>query len=290
MEMKRKVRTGRITILSSKSILYLLLFAGLISCKQGESVIAAHAAVEHGQADTEVLSLHGVNSALYQHTSAEVHYLFQQCYALAKIKLDRNLLDAFQEPPAVVVDVDETVLDNSRYEMERLALGKTFDPESWAEWVERREATPIPGSLTFLNYAKERNCAIYYITNRTDSEKSATVDNLAKLGYPDADSLHVLTKTETSDKTDRRRQVQQQYDIMLLIGDQLRDYDEIFKERGPDFGKEAVDASIINLERRFVLTPNAVYGTWKSAIEGKGDAGSKMMQINRFLEDYRSDK
>ena len=233
------------------------------------------------------LSDHGKNAVIYQNTSAEVHLLFKQAYALAKIKLDANLAEQQEKPVAVVLDVDETVLDNSRYELERIAEGKTYTPESWAAWVERKEATAIPGSKEFISYAKSKGCSIFYITNRAQAEEEATVENLVQLGYPDADGEHVLTKSATSDKTSRRYTVLKSHDVLLYVGDQLTDYKQLFKDRTENYGKTLVDNNYKDLDKYFVLTPNAVYGTWKDAISGKGSSDEKMNFVNGWFSKFK---
>lgn len=233
------------------------------------------------------LSARGTNSALYQHTSAEVHLLFRQCYELATHRFDRNFEATDDSSLAVVVDIDETVLDNSRYEMEQLANGTTFTPETWNKWVERREATPVPGAKNFLTHVADKGCEVYYITNRSAKEKSATIDNLRRFGFPFADSTHVLTREATSDKTERRLKVETEYKVLLYVGDQLRDYSEKFKDRSEVFGKGNVDDSYSELSERFVLTPNAVYGTWKDGVTGKGNAEERNRNTERFLMEFR---
>lgn len=227
----------------------------------------------------QTLAQQSADATLYQNSSAEVHRLFQQCYELARIRLDANLALPRTLPPAVVVDIDETVLDNSPYQVKAAAEGRSFDPKSWNEWVLMASAKPLPGALEFLRYASKAGCAVFYISNRTEAEKNATIKNLFELGFPDADEAHVFCMDGSgSDKTKRRARVMETHTIVLLAGDQLRDFDEAFKDRSNDFGRALVDARQDTLRDRFIMLPNPMYGTWLDAITGRTDslrAGNK---------------
>ena len=239
------------------------------------------------------LSQQNADAAIYQHTSAEIHRLFQQCYELARLRLDANLSKPHVLPAAVIMDIDETVLDNSPYQITNVAKGRTFNQATWAEWTARAEAKALPGSLDFLRYAKSRGCSIYYISNRSAAEKEATIKNLATLGFPDADDRHVLcmdkpqvpTSSGTSDKTERRAQVKAGHYIALLCGDQLRDFDESFKDRATDFGRQRVEAMNDTLTNYFIMLPNAMYGTWLDAVSlPTGQAGGKADSLKLDLK------
>jgi len=225
------------------------------------------------------LARQSTDATLYQYSSAEAHRLFQQCYELARIRLDANLALPRARPPAVVVDIDETVLDNSPYQVKAAAQDRAFNAATWNEWVLMASAKPLPGALEFLRYASKMGCAVFYISNRDEAGKNATIKNLFELGFPDANEAHVLCMDASgSDKTKRRNAVMATHDIILLAGDQLRDFDEAFKDRGTELGKPLVDARRDTLRDRFILLPNPMYGTWLDAVAGKADslkAGNK---------------
>ncbi|MCB0795334.1 MAG: 5'-nucleotidase, lipoprotein e(P4) family [Flavobacteriales bacterium] len=253
----------------------------LVACASNKGPAAA--SVQRGAGT--VLSDMSADAVLYQYASAEVHYLYLQSYALARLKLDRNLSAPRQKPPAVIVDVDETVLDNSRYEVTNVALGRTYTPENWAEWSAMEEADPLPGAVSFLRYADSIGCAVFYITNRSLEECPSTLSNLRRLGFPQTEEDHVLCKEGGSDKTERRRAVAEAHEIVLLCGDQLRDMDERFKDRSVEHGKGMVTAMRDSLERYFVLFPNAMYGTWRDAIMERGTDAEKLGRVRRFFKD-----
>ncbi|MCB0780611.1 MAG: 5'-nucleotidase, lipoprotein e(P4) family [Flavobacteriales bacterium] len=224
-------------------------------------------------------------AALYQNASAEVAWMYEQAYDLARMKLAANLANADSLPPAVVVDVDETVLDNSPYELENILAGRSYSPGTWKAWTDRASAKALPGALAFLQHAEELGCAIFYITNRTDEERAATVRNLNAHGFPMADEDHVLTKSSTSDKTARRASVAADHRIVLLVGDQLTDFDQVFRERGEDLGRGLLEDHQEALHRSFVLVPNATYGYWRDAVTGRGSPAEQQARIRGFLEE-----
>lgn len=223
--------------------------------------------------DARLLSQQNADAAIYQNSSAEVYRLFQQCYELAKIRLDANLQKPHTLPPAVIVDIDETVLDNSPYQMTNTAMGRTYSPANWSEWTMKAAAQPLPGAVEFLVYAAAKGCTVFYISNRSEAEKAATIQNLETLHFPMANDAHVMCmQAGTSDKTDRRARVSAGFYVSLLIGDQLRDFDEIFKDRSTDLGRDHVVAMRDTLRDYFIMLPNPMYGTWLDAVNGKVDS------------------
>ena len=113
-------------------------------------------------------------------------------------------------PPAVVLDLDETVLDNSAFEARRISNGVLFSEDEWNRWCEERSARPIPGAVEFLTHAQALGVKPIYITNRDHRVEQATRDVLAKIGVPlDATEDTILAPNENgwtaADKTVRRQ-------------------------------------------------------------------------------------
>jgi 5'-nucleotidase (lipoprotein e(P4) family) len=221
---------------------------------------------------------------LWQNASAEAHRLYQQCYELARIRLAENLKKVTSGTPAVIVDIDETVLDNSPYEVHLVANGRIYDDATWKEWTAKGQATALPGAVEFLIHAAEQGCEIYYISNRHVSEGEGTLKNLKDLNFPFADGAHLLLMEDVSDKTQRRRSVADKHPVVLLVGDQLRDFDERFKDRSIDNGKALVDQYTDTLRQYFIMLPNPMYGTWRDAVQGKGTPEEKLQRMNSFFK------
>lgn len=116
-------------------------------------------------------------------------------------------------PPAIITDVDETILDNSPYAVNRSKIGLDYEPVSWFEWTDKAMAREVPGAGDFLRYAASKGVEIFYITNRDARERNSTIMNLKKLNLPNADSIHVLTKQGSSAKEPRRKEVLRSHDL-----------------------------------------------------------------------------
>ncbi len=233
---------------------------------------------------SELLSAQGADAVLWQSTSAEAYRISLQGYELARIRLAENLRVPDARPKAVIVDIDETVLDNSPYQVKAIRGGRTFDQADWKEWTDRASARPTPGALAFLQHAQQSGCEVFYITNRDVRERASTLKNLNDLGFPFADEAHLLLMEGTSDKTERRAKVASTHRIVLLVGDQLRDFDERFKDRSVNMGRDRVDALSDTLMQYFILLPNPMYGTYRDAVQGKGTDAEKYERMRTWFE------
>lgn len=222
------------------------------------------------QKEKESGDLPGVQALLWSQYSAEAQALYLQAYNVATSALIgyKNTADGL--PAAVTLDIDETVLDNSPFNVHLLREGYEYSEDYWAEWCERREALPLPGALAFTKLADSLNIAVYYVSNRKVNLLDATIDNLQKFGFPNADSSHVLLKTNTSSKDERREQIRENYEIILLLGDNLGDFDGLFDDRSTDFGKSEVKNYSEEFGRRFIVFPNPIYGSWVRPIFPEG--------------------
>jgi len=234
--------------------------------------------------DEAALSQMGVDAVLWQSTSAEVDWIYRQGYAFAKQKLDANMSGSDARPTAVIVDIDETVLDNSPYQVNAIQRERTFDQGDWKVWTDKASAKACPGALEFLEYAKSKGCTVFYITNRDVRERASTLKNLTDLGFPFADEAHVLLMDGASDKTERRAMVGATHRIVLLVGDQLRDFDERFKDRSADYGRGVAATMADSLSKYFVLLPNPMYGTYRDVIQGKGPDAEKRQRTKAWFK------
>jgi 5'-nucleotidase (lipoprotein e(P4) family) len=252
--MKKTLRTGKIFTVN------FLIVVSLFSCNTTKDV----AAPTTGD-PTYQLSQQNVDAALWTATSAEMHYASIQAYDLALLKLRTKISKDYSKPMAVVMDLDETVLDNSPYMFSQIAKGKTFDGDSWYEWCMEASAGLLPGAFDFIKKCNTLDIEVFYISNRGIETLSGTLDNLQMLDIK-TDAAHVLLKESMSDKSDRRSQVSETNDIILYIGDNLRDFSEIYKDRESSFGKYIVDEDLSNLRENFIIIPNPMYGEWRKPI------------------------
>ena len=225
-----------------------------------------------------------LNATLWVQSSAEYVGAAEQAYLLARLMLDRALEDPtwsaaleqqaagkYEElPPAVILDVDETVLDNSPYQARQIVDGFEFTTATWHDWVREAQATPVPGALAFTRYAAEHGVAVYYVTNRRAEVESATYENLGRLGFPmggEVDTL--LTRDEQpdwgSDKGTRRMVVGADHRILLLVGDNFGDFASDIDTTVALRAELAKRYSGLWGERWIVL-PNPQYGSWDGAL------------------------
>ncbi|HKR02180.1 MAG TPA: 5'-nucleotidase, lipoprotein e(P4) family [Pyrinomonadaceae bacterium] len=209
-------------------------------------------------------------AVLWTQTAGEARALSYQAFNLARMMLDRDLQmnRRSRMRRAVVVDADETVLDNSPYQAMLLKNRQSYDSRTWTEWVKREEAEAIPGAVEFLRYAASRGVRVFYITNRSLAEKEATAANLRKLGFPNVNDQTLLVRTDpkTSSKEGRRDSVSARFRIVLLMGDNLNDFAEVF-EQGKTIAARlaAVEQNKALFGKRFIVLPNVMYGDWESA-------------------------
>ena len=220
-------------------------------------------------------------AVLWTQSSAEYRALAYQTFTLARLRLDQELASrksarGFRSqkrsttPAAVIVDADETVLDNSRFQAELILRGLPYTSQAWQAWCDRAEADAVPGAVEFLNYAVGRGVHVFYITNRRQPEKAGTVANLKKLGFPEVSENTVMIREQgtTASKESRRQNVSSRYRLVLLVGDNLNDFNDHFAGKSVAERKAEVDRQRSEFGSRFIVVPNPMYGDWESAIYG----------------------
>ena len=230
--------------------------------------------------DVRDLKEQNIMSVLNQQTAAERLAGSLQTFRSAKQALDNALTDPSWsalpgqdiqgKKPAIIVDVDETVLDNTAYEA-RMILDGTKYPEGWVSWGKEAAATEVPGAKDFLNYAAAKGVTIFYITNRVVELKEATQNNLTKLGIPwDQTKETILMRGENnwgSDKGSRRALVAQEYRVLLMAGDNLGDFvDAKDNNLSPQKRKAIVEEYADYWGEKWFMLQNIAYGDWEGAL------------------------
>ena len=236
-------------------------------------------------------------SVLYAQSAAEYEASNIQTYANAKSALDRALNDnswtaALEQredfknkPPAIILDIDETVLNNIPFQARSIINGQSY-PIGWLEWMLEESSDAVAGVSDFLEYAQSKNIKIFYVTNRIAVAEDATRNNIKKLGLPlDTDRDVLLMKNEngwTSDKVSRRELIAKDYRILLLIGDQLGDFlplDETTLEL--DSRKNLADTYDHMWGSKWFMITNPMYGRWEASIYNNEypDTEDELMQI-----------
>ncbi|MFC3815400.1 5'-nucleotidase, lipoprotein e(P4) family [Lysobacter sp. GCM10012299] len=227
-----------------------------------------------------------LNAVLWVQTSAEYQAATTTVYRAAADKLAVALAEknwdalvpgergnaATGLKPAVIMDVDETVLDNSPYQARLVRDGKAYDEVTWDAWVAEKKAKPVPGVVEFAKAAAAKGVTILYLSNRAVHLKDATIANLKAVGMPVKDDSVFLglgtvvdgCEQNGSEKNCRRQLAGQQYRVLMQFGDQLGDFvqvvantregrDQLLDEYGDWFGE------------RWWMLPNPTYGSWEPA-------------------------
>ncbi len=238
-----------------------------------------------------------VAAVLYMQKAGEYRALAYQAFNLAQMQLDadfdkKNLKKLAKaerrRARAVVVDIDETVLDNSPQQAYSIKNRLPFDLKTWYAWGEKREAKAIPGAVDFLNYANKKGVKVFYVSNRDEVQKQATIDNLKAVGFPDATAETVMLRQKDSSKEARRQAVSANYRIVILMGDNLDDLSNVFEKKSVADRFGEVDKAREMFGEKFIVLPNAMYGTWENAIYdyGRLNEAQKAEKRNSSLEAF----
>lgn len=216
-----------------------------------------------------------VAAILFQQKAAEYRALSYQGFNLARWQLDADLdkknvkklpKAERKRPRAIVVDIDETVLDNSPAQAYSVKNHLPFNLQDWYKWGDMRKAKALPGSVDFLNYAVSKGVKVFYISNRDEVQKQVTIDNLKNVGLADISAENVMLRTSGSGKEPRRKTVSDKYRIVLLMGDNLDDFSDVFERKSAADRFAEADKIKELWGKRFIVLPNAMYGTWENAI------------------------
>jgi len=233
-------------------------------------------------------AMDGLNATAWVQSSVEYRASALQAWRLAAVSLPRALKDkkwtaALEQsgkfgklPPAIIVDIDETVLDNSPGQARFLLEGNgRYTRDVWMRWTAERRSRAVPGAKEFLQAANAKGVTVFYVTNRGVHEEADTRANLETEGFPVkavaggiGDTLLMAgEKPEwTSDKSVRRALLAKQYRILMLCGDDLNDF---FAARIP---LEQRAAKAREHESwwgdRWIMLPNPMYGSWEDALFG----------------------
>ena len=204
---------------------------------------------------------------LWQQQAAEYRALCYQAFNIASLRINQISKEKFKnERLAIITDLDETILNNSYSEAQLIKEGKEHSSQSWKEWTDKAAATAVPGAVEFLQLAKQKGITIFYISNRNIASIPTTLINLKKLELPDADTAHMLFLSGTPSKEGRRQLVMKKYNVVMLLGDNLNDFTQLFEQRPVAERFAETDKTKNEWGRKFIVLPNATYGEWENAI------------------------
>ena len=240
-----------------------------------------------------------LNATAWLQQSAEARMLQQQTWRSAARLLDAAVADAAWDalepvdregtlaglPPAIIVDVDETVLDNSAYQARMIRDGRRFEDATWNAWVNERDAAAVAGAADFAREAARRGVTMIYLTNREHGSSTGTRANLEAVGFPPIGADQFLglgaptpgCVTTGSDKSCRRQWVAKRYRVLMQFGDQLGDFVSI-TDNAPAARATRLAAFDAWIGERWFTLPNPTYGSWEPALYGNDRALSPDQQ------------
>ncbi|MFT2089686.1 5'-nucleotidase, lipoprotein e(P4) family [Paraglaciecola sp. 2405UD69-4] len=249
-----------------------------LTCYLGASLLVGCSTTTH--TDTATLSLS--NSVKWQTQSKEYQLITRGVYQ----KAEQQLVNVASEsgPWVVVMDVDETVLDNSAYQVMLDTTGGQYSSETWASWIESKQATLVPGAADFMKKVYAMGGKVALVTNREKKQDAATWENLSKfipvtfentclMGRTQADKDAINETSIVNDKDLRRQQItsgevdcfseqgeqtswHSGHTIVMQIGDNIEDVNGVTQENAN------VDALETRLYKDIFILPNAMYGSW----------------------------
>jgi len=239
------------------------------------------AATTAAPAATAVPQNDNLNAVLWDQTSVEFKANTMGAYALAKFRLDQALADktwtASEEqtgdfetlPPAIILDVDDTVLNTSEYQAWTVVKGTSYSGKTWTDYVKDKKDVAIPGAVDFLKYADSKGVKIFYVTNRAAEDKGTTVEEITEMGFPMGGNVDTFLASKQqpdwgSAKGSRRAFIGKDYRIVLLFGDNMGDFTDKYTGSVADRDK-VFEADKAHWGHDWIAIPNPTYGSWESA-------------------------
>jgi 5'-nucleotidase (lipoprotein e(P4) family) len=289
-----------------------LLAASLTAAAQTTPAPAPSPSLPCRPADTTI------NAVLWMRTSAEYQALLRQAYSSAARILDAALADpawtaaveqpatAASLPPAIILDLDETMLDTSAHQQVLIANGRAYSEPGWHEFAMKDASRPFEAAVDFVKYAKQKGVAVYYVTNRRKSEEDSLRTTLVKGDFPlETNEDNVLTRCDKADpkstapplcdqpdwtaddKAPRRTFVAKTHRVIMLFGDDLNDFipangrtvaerDKLVRQYGDRWG------------RQWFILPNPVYGSWERSMLGDTTGVDDCAQLQRKIDTIKA--
>ena len=230
-----------------------------------------------------------LNAVAWTQTAVEHDLIYLQTYRDAGERLDEALADPTWDAltrdergdasltmlkPAVILDIDETVLDNSPYQTRLVLDGDAYDELTWAQWCKEQKARALPGAVQFVRDADRKGITVFYLSNRAADLNDVTLANLAKVGFPIKAGEDVFLglgtfvkncKQNGSEKGCRRKLIAENYRVLMQFGDQIGDFVDVASNT-LEGRKAAVSPYLDWVGERWFVLPNPTYGSWEPAL------------------------
>lgn len=225
-----------------------------------------------------------LDANLYMQTAAEYRACCYQAFNFATAVLRDRLRNrrADAKPSAIILDLDETVFDNSGFQAMLLRSGLTYDRRLWRDWQQNLQGrlALVPGAREFILTATQADVSVFYIGNTREEHREAIEAAMRGFVIPVPTKKNLLLRDDRDlnpdDKTKRRESVTSGHDVLVSVGDNLRDFDETFAfvpvptksdpadqvDAAIDRRKRLVDAKRDYFGGYYIILPNPVYGEW----------------------------
>lgn len=251
-----------------------------------------------------------LNAVAWSQTAIEHDLIFLQTYHDAQSRLLAALADKQWDAlpkddratptkdlkPAVVLDIDETVLDNSPYQARLIKSGGEYNEADWAAWCNEQRARALPGVVEFTQFAAKHGIAVIYISNRAKDLDQATLANLRKAGLPVSGPeafLGLGTFVEDceqigTEKGCRRQLISHKYRVLMQFGDQIGDFVTVLANNAAGRQK-AMQPYLDWIGTRWFVLPNPTYGAWEPALFNNDYTAPRDERRRQKLQSLRFD-
>ena len=268
------------------TLLALALLAGCATTPR-QPVAVAPAVPTAPTAPAAVAANDNLNAVAWSQTAIEHDLIYLQTYRDAQARLLAALHDRHWDAlgkgdrttplrglkPAVILDIDETALDNSPFAARMVQGNHEYNEADWAAWCREENARALPGAVEFTQFAAKHGIAVVYISNRAKDLDQATLANLRKAGFPVSGPQSFLglgtvvdgCEQAGSEKGCRRQLVARHYRVLMQFGDQIGDFLTV-NANTPDGRRKAMAPYLGWIGTRWFVLPNATYGSWEPAL------------------------
>ena len=210
----------------------------------------------------------------WKQTAAEHRALYYQGFNIARLRVEQALAAEEGKPLAIIADIDDTLLLANDYWGYLISNEEDFfNDTSWDLWVAENSFVTSPGSQEFLQFCANNNVEVFYITNRDQGDPTFELaqQNLISAGFPMVDREHLTVLRETSNKEEIQRGIMEEYEVVVMLGDNLNDFSRDFYLTDVERREELVTQKRDNFGKKFVIFPNPTDGHWIRAIFGESE-------------------
>ena len=224
------------------------------------------------------------DAIVWMQTSAEYRALCYQAYnmALERVKTSAENFKSGDKPIAIVLDCDETVVDNTPFFAALFSMDVASESTAsifmmLADWINSGEVTAMPGAANFLNAVDKLGVTIFYVTNKPEIMKEATLISMKAMKFPQVDDAHVLLDGGQSDKEYRFRKIEEDYNVVVYLGDSAHDFPIGMYGKNMNQRNAIADVNRELFGQTYILLPNPIYGSWLSLMGSSSTYGNDGM-------------